>query len=122
MSETFERKTVVMTNADLSLMVGMAATQLFLWVSFWGQKMGLYMGQPGMWLRSCVLLELLLGPCRCPESPGTVQEELPSYGVIRFRRELKLCRLVVPGLGSTEPKSSTEGCGGQGSGGAAGGG
>lgn len=92
MLETSERRTVVMKDADVFLTVGMAVTQGFLWVSFCGRKMGLWMGQLCAWLRSCVLPELLLGPHRCPESPGTVQEELPSYRIIRFGRELKLYR------------------------------
>lgn len=64
-----------------------------------------------LWQESYALLELLLGLHRSPESPGATQEELHGYRIIRFGRELKLSGSVVARLGSTEPKSSTEGWG-----------
>lgn len=54
---------------------------------------------------------VVIGLRRSPESPGTMQDELHSHRIIRFRRELKLSGSVVAGLCSTKPKSCTEGWG-----------
>lgn len=49
------------------------------------------------------------GDVQMSREPWTVQEELQSYRIMRFGKGLMLCRLVVARLGSTEPKSFTEG-------------